>query len=323
MINFKHIIITQFNIPLKKDDADNKQAKGIQQDYLNNRLEIFEKYCLPSVEKQTCKNFTWLILFSENTPSYIRTRIDEYVERCPQIIPCYFNFHDFDDSKKTYPSWILEKAEKYHNTMKKHFSNYVPDEFAEVERIIQPLYLNYLFTKYVPDETEVLVTSRIDNDDSVNINFVKTIQEKLQEINDTDYILNFLYGYQKDLNKGLLQKYYYPNNHFSTYVSRYNKNYNDTVYTWEHGRIFLYKKVINIKTFPMWIEYIHKTNVVNRLRLTWKSKPCFSIKNYEDFGYDSPILCNKKAELKLIFSWNFIYSMISSFILSILSKLKK
>ena len=62
-----HYIITRFNLPVARPNKN-----GVQQDHLGewlyNRCALFEKYCLPSVNSQTNKNFKWILIFDRNTP---------------------------------------------------------------------------------------------------------------------------------------------------------------------------------------------------------------------------------------------------------------
>lgn len=57
----------------------------MKKEWLDGRVELFNKYCLPSVANQSNQNFTWFICFADNTP-------DEYVEKvcvASQAIPIF------------------------------------------------------------------------------------------------------------------------------------------------------------------------------------------------------------------------------------------
>lgn len=96
---YKHFVITRFNIRANygctlRNPDNNPMKRILDEDYLNERFHIFEKYTLPSMKSQTNQNFTWLILFHQNTPNIFKKRIQELKDE--------FNFIDlyFDDKEK-------------------------------------------------------------------------------------------------------------------------------------------------------------------------------------------------------------------------------
>lgn len=55
-----HIVITRFLTPFKfPKDFDKMIYNG---EYIKNGIRVIKKYLLPSLEKQICKDFTWLIV---------------------------------------------------------------------------------------------------------------------------------------------------------------------------------------------------------------------------------------------------------------------
>ena len=73
MDKFKHYILTRFNLLDAKTDIYNYGVKNPQK-WMWQRIVIFEKYCLPSVMKQTCQDFVWLLAFSKKTDPLILKR---------------------------------------------------------------------------------------------------------------------------------------------------------------------------------------------------------------------------------------------------------
>jgi hypothetical protein len=120
-MNGHHFILTNFNIDFKDqytmphtsiehvfDNNLNKakendtfigddylyDKKGIAtqtDEWLENRIELFEKYTLPSVLRQTDKNFIWVIRCSKKTPDILF----KYLGMGVHIEICYTNFTDF------------------------------------------------------------------------------------------------------------------------------------------------------------------------------------------------------------------------------------
>lgn len=92
MTFFTHYVLTQFNL-VKAGLADYalRQRGTVVQtpQWLDQRFDLFERYCLPSVERQTTADFRWLVLFNSETPAPYRARIEAYHQRCPQLTPLF------------------------------------------------------------------------------------------------------------------------------------------------------------------------------------------------------------------------------------------
>lgn len=73
MVN--HLILTRFNPRIGEG------LRGLDEDWLEARMALFEDFCAPSVTRQTCQDFTWSVFFDVRTPTTVRQRIDELAER--------------------------------------------------------------------------------------------------------------------------------------------------------------------------------------------------------------------------------------------------
>lgn len=84
---FKHYLITRFNVILNNPTLElDKEGKETQTDaWLESRFDLFERYTLPSIKNQTCKNFTWIVLFYSGTPERYRAKIASYSAQVPQF----------------------------------------------------------------------------------------------------------------------------------------------------------------------------------------------------------------------------------------------
>ena len=67
-----HFIVTRFNINEKtwKQNKNDKPAGDLV--WLEKRIHLFLKFCLPSVVQQSCKKFSWLIFFEEGTQNELK-----------------------------------------------------------------------------------------------------------------------------------------------------------------------------------------------------------------------------------------------------------
>ncbi len=88
-MTFRHIILTRFNLQYEIDSTTH-----IQSVWLQERFSLFETYCLPSIEQQTCQNFTWLLLSSDQTPEPHRKRLEAYSKRFPKIKIIFCPFYN-------------------------------------------------------------------------------------------------------------------------------------------------------------------------------------------------------------------------------------
>ena len=67
---FRHVLLTRFNARRPESTARPDAA------WLRDRWRLFETYCLPSIARQTCKDFSWLVFFDAATDSSWRDRIE-------------------------------------------------------------------------------------------------------------------------------------------------------------------------------------------------------------------------------------------------------
>ena len=85
---YKHFILTRFNLFLYGDNPYKIEDKEL---WMNHRIKLFEKYCLPSVQVQSCKDFTWIIAFDPETdPAVISTY--DYLDN---VEICYEQPHEY------------------------------------------------------------------------------------------------------------------------------------------------------------------------------------------------------------------------------------
>lgn len=70
-MSFKHFILTRFNTTLISEPVSidrEGERKRYDPSWLEHRVNIFEKVCVPTIKNQTNKGFKWIVLFGENTP---------------------------------------------------------------------------------------------------------------------------------------------------------------------------------------------------------------------------------------------------------------
>lgn len=73
-----HYLLTRFN--LKVSWSTDKSGVAVQTEkWLVRRLELFARYCLPSVIGQTCQDFQWLIIVDEESSPEFLTELSDLI----------------------------------------------------------------------------------------------------------------------------------------------------------------------------------------------------------------------------------------------------
>ncbi len=64
----RHLLLTRYNIPIDYKGRS-PQRHPLDPQYLEQRHELFQRFCVPSIIHQTCKEFEWIVFFHPDTPS--------------------------------------------------------------------------------------------------------------------------------------------------------------------------------------------------------------------------------------------------------------
>ena len=76
---FKHYLITRFNLRADNWEGTTNNEQLLTDEWMDNRMWLFENFCFPSVIGQTNQNFEWLLFFDSNTKEIYKNRILELV----------------------------------------------------------------------------------------------------------------------------------------------------------------------------------------------------------------------------------------------------
>jgi hypothetical protein len=82
---FKHFLATRFNVRIGGWDTTKNGETLLNDSWMDNRFELFENYCFPSVINQSNKNFTWCIYFDLHTAEVYKQRIKRITESYSNI----------------------------------------------------------------------------------------------------------------------------------------------------------------------------------------------------------------------------------------------
>jgi len=69
-----HVILTRFNLPSPGRERKIRDQPG----WLESRVELFERFCLPSVVAQTDSRLRWIIYFDPASPAWLQHRAESH-----------------------------------------------------------------------------------------------------------------------------------------------------------------------------------------------------------------------------------------------------
>ena len=225
----QHYILTRFNLYLWNKDKEGGLVRTKQ--WLEHRFELFERYCLPSVKNQTCQSFEWIVLFDNTTPEPFKERIGEWQKECPQLVPVYVEPRDGHRFAQIFRE---EEVRRFKSLRVQGFNGRV-------------------------------LTTYLDNDDALNIQFVEDLQRRVLSLADATFIF-YTEGYQYFTDHQYLMKIHYPKNHFVSVVESNNPATVKTIYGYgSHYYIDKIKgaKLEYLKDAPMWCQVVHEKNMGN------------------------------------------------------------
>ena len=216
---FKHYLITRFNLRADYWDVTKNNEQLLTDEWMDNRMWLFENFCFPSVDGQTNQNFEWLLYFDTNTKEIYKNRILELVANQP-------NFKVF-------------------------FVDAMPSFMPEL-------------LKYIAQETKdipYLITTRIDNDDSIHVDFINEVQKQFDQ---QEYrAIDFIKGYSLQIEPiYILGK---KDQLFNPFISLIEKNDNPKTAFYQDHRFWKRdKKVTQLGDKRLWLSIIHQRNKVNK-----------------------------------------------------------
>lgn len=254
-----YYILTRFNTGLYSAHRKGKRyGRMLTRDqWMQQRMQLFCNICVPSIKAQTCQDFVWLLAVDPRTPRNYIVMIKEVLKGIPYILL----------------NNTLSHARKGDATV--HFKQHVK------ERVIV-------------DTPDYLITTRLDNDDALNKNFVAKVREHL--IGKETQILDFPIGWSLSwIHKKIRPIHPRVCTHFLSigeFVHHPGKIL--TAFACTHGsaaKRFLVEQAE--KDTPMWLETCHGHNLANSYQQyklangispKWTAKERHLSEVQEDFG---------------------------------------
>jgi hypothetical protein len=242
MGKFTHYLITRFNVPVAGWSADKAGTATRDEAWMAHRLRVFADFCVPTVRRQTVRDFTWIICLDSATPEATVDAIRRLVDEIPRV-------------------------------------EFLPAVSHEVM-------MQRLRERLAADPAEVILTSRLDNDDGLGPDFIKIVQSHVEGVDKR--LINLLGGLLYDVPNRVLTRLRLSRfNHFTSLVEG---NLHDgrllTVIGFPHTRPPADVTVVDVPVRYGWLKTVHARNVSSRA----KGLPLFGYPRDAGFAVDKRLL---------------------------------
>lgn len=170
--NVHQLLLTRFNIRTAGVGYTEEQSP----DWLEERFELFGQYCAPSITAQSEEDFEWILFCDEHTPPEVLDRIRAYD---PRIRIALFIYRPpvpaSGDAAQSPPPVTPPKAPK--------------------EKVLSTLQV----FPHVRPEADIVVASRVDNDDALSRHAMKRVREHVGQFIESghdQWLYNPMLGYK-------------------------------------------------------------------------------------------------------------------------------
>jgi hypothetical protein len=211
VIRIDHVLLTRFNLPTAGVEGLMRAREG----WLHDRVQLFERYCAPSVANQT-KPVSWLVYFDPASPDWLMERLRPFVER-GLFLP------------------VLRAA-------------------VNQDDLISDI------AKAVPDQGDILITTNLDNDDGLAVDFSERITAV--EVPDPRAVVYVTRGLIKSAQGVFLR--IDRRNAFCSVREPWNSA--TTAWAEYHNEFPRVMPVVELDGPPGWLQVVHGANVSNRVR---------------------------------------------------------
>ena len=225
----QHYLLTVFNVGLyasERADLSGRVVSETSEAWMAHRLELFDRYCFPSVVRQTCQDFTWLVFVDADTPDYQRA-----------VLGCY----------EAYPNLRILSAPR--GALTKERRVFGPEAIAAM----------------AAPETDAVITSRLDNDDALHRDYMALARAEIPRRHRAmlafprglclDRTRLFVRHYPLNPFPSMIER---PDR------SRPDLGL-VTVWGGEHDKMAEFAREFrHLETGPMWLQVVHERNLLNR-----------------------------------------------------------
>lgn len=215
---FQHLFLTRFNI---RDRAAG-WSPSRSPEWMDARMRLFETYCLPTVQAQTCTGFRWRILVAEDTEDVHLERLRAHDDRI-ELVP------------------------------------FTPSAGTSITSVVQD-----------HDDVQVLITSRLDNDDGIHRDYVRRVQERVHWCtpDQTRVVHSFPWGYKLTSHDGRLHRTRLVNSAFTSMFEWLPAVSPVSVWARNHSHLPMLFPTVLDESIHGFLQVVHGENVLNSLKAT-------------------------------------------------------
>lgn len=138
MKEFKHYVLTRFNLGIYSDTNPYAGKVGNADEWMKHRFRLFEQFTKMYINDQTCKDFTWLIGVDPETPADDIIRITNGYDG--EIEICYEQPHSYLRRVKPSAKWLITSRLDNDDFYNYDFIVSIQNEFRAVPEVIDILY---------------------------------------------------------------------------------------------------------------------------------------------------------------------------------------
>lgn len=234
--NIHQLLLTRFNIRTAGVGYTEEQSP----DWLEERFALFGEYCAPSITAQTKEDFEWIIFCDEHTPPEVLDRIRAYDSR---IRIAFFIFRPPVPEGPTAvaPAPLPPRKEKVLSTLQ-------------------------VFPHVRPD-ADIVVASRIDNDDALSCHAMKRVREHVDQFIESghdQWLYNPKLGYKL---RHPTRQLYRAEKHNSAFLTMFERTRGDIrprgPFGGNHSLMHEQYPSYQDEGARLWLMVVHGGNVIN------------------------------------------------------------
>lgn len=270
----EHYILTRFNLHLWTKDKKRNETRT--DEWLKQRFELFELFCLPSIINQTNQNFQWIVLFDAQTPDFYKEKIKGYETICKQFCPCFVQSDEGRYFVKIFRNEIKKRLQK---------------------------------------DTHRLITTYLDNDDAIHKQYIDDIQQIEYKGQPTFVSFVYGLQYYTELNIATRIPFF-NNHFISLIEHISDNGMFRTVYGYgSHGTVHKVPNtkmvLIDNPEQDRWVEVVHQANMDNDVRMTFKTQ---LVRDYDKLKNEYGLNITLSGKSASIFLTSFVWRALNQVI---------
>lgn len=208
--------------------------------------------------------------YLEKVEANLCISVEDWLEKRFELFFTYCYPSVVQQSEKDF-TWLiyfdLNTPDAYiERILKKDFAKVIKPAFATTWENINENIRGEI-SQFDIEKSDLIISSRLDNDDAISTDYIKTIQDavksKVWANSQLPFAIDLNNGLVFSSKKGCLYSVSRRSNPFISLVASFHGNL-ETVFDYQHQEITSRFKSIQIKGTPLWFQNIHDTNISNR-----------------------------------------------------------